>query len=156
MAKPILRVVERVNPEVRTELPPLDPNDPDERLYMNFLEQPAQATFEQIQKIEDYMETRSQASIWRRLALGSLTRSGAQLVESVQNDDTVAPLMADLAAAATEYADRLKTLAEMIEAASMRIELALCSRPDLKELITQAEKRGKRIELKVVEAVAHG
>ena len=57
--------------------------DPDEAPDRNFIERPPQLTDEQFKEIERRFTDDEDGGPWRRAALASLTRSGAQLAEAM-------------------------------------------------------------------------
>jgi hypothetical protein len=104
-------------------------------VYRNFVEQPAQVSDEQVAEIEE----RYRADfIVLRLALASLARSGAYLAEGVDADEN-ARAFADVAQRTDELSERLKSLAALMQTASLRLELALCKRPDMQTLVEMAK-----------------
>src|SRR5438105_2382848 len=95
------------------------------KLYRDFLKQPAQLTQEQAEDIDRMtLDPRSGYSVARRIALASLTRSGAQLAEAMDDAESAAA-MADAAVKIDQDVERLKSLTEMMTTASVRIHLAL-------------------------------
>src|SRR6266404_10771 len=108
------------------------------KVYRDFLKQPAQLSKEQAEDIDRMtLDPTSSYSVYRRIALASLTRSGAELAEGME-DAVGAAAMAEAAVQIDRYVERLKSLIEMMTAASVRIELALCKRPDMELLLEQA------------------
>jgi hypothetical protein len=109
--------------------------DPDEAPDRNFIERPPQLTDEQFKEIERRFTDDEDGGPWRRAALASLTRSGAQLAEAMAGDVETARALAELSVAAEGYAS---SLAEIIDSASARIQLAMCVRADMQTLLELA------------------
>jgi hypothetical protein len=108
--------------------PRLQPRE-DRNLWMPFRHQPAQIAKEEIQTSEDWFHD-SNDGIVRRVAFASLAQTGAELVEGVKRDPEMSGVWDELAKATKDYADRLHTLAELMETASVRMILAsAASRP---------------------------
>jgi hypothetical protein len=104
----------------------------------DFLAQPAQITADE----RDQIETRAGGdddAIVRRLALASLTRSGAELIESVSVSREMAVSTAHAADRVEDYANRLRSLADMMRSASMRLNIALCAREDMESVLEEAK-----------------
>jgi hypothetical protein len=111
----------------------------DIKIFEDFEAQPRQITPEQ----RDEMETKFTGNpdgFWRRLALATLAESGARLIEIMLDDDRDLALEYMRAQTAIgEYATRLRNFADMMESASLRIGLALCSREDMPVLMEEAK-----------------
>jgi hypothetical protein len=105
-------------------------------LYASFLQQPAQLTSEQMNGLEWRLCTVD--AEWRKLALASLTKSGAELKERFAGSREAAQLAAELLTVADSMGKRLHEIAGMLETASTRLMLSLCERPDMQELIAAA------------------
>jgi hypothetical protein len=76
----------------------------------------------------------------RRAALATMAKSGRELIDGVTHDRGMAVAMAVVAASASEYAESLRKFADMMESASIRTRLALCSRPDMAEVIKEMDE----------------
>jgi hypothetical protein len=111
-------------------------------LYAHFLEQPAQLTSAHVNALERRLCTAD--AEWRRLALASLTKSGAELKERFAGSREAAQLAAELLTVADAMGKRLHELGTMLETASTRLMLSLCERPDMKELIAAAKAQMER------------
>jgi hypothetical protein len=111
-------------------------------LYARFLEQPAQLTTAQMNALERRL-CRADAE-WRKLALASLTKSGAELKERFAGSREAAQLAAELLTVADDMGKRLHEIAAMLETASTRLMLSLCERPDMQELIASARAQLER------------
>lgn len=111
-------------------------------LYASFLQQPAQLTTEQMNALERRLC--SADAEWRKLALASLTKSGAELKQRFAGSREAARLAAELLTVADDMGKRLHELAEMLETASTRLMLSLCERPDMQELIASAKAQMER------------
>ena len=110
-----------------------------EKLAQDFEVQLAQITLEQRDELESIF-TGNPDRIWRRLALASLTQSGAKLISIMTDDDRDLALEYMRARTAiSSYATRLRSFADMMESASVRIGIALCSREDMPALMEEAK-----------------
>jgi hypothetical protein len=76
----------------------------------------------------------------RRAALLTLEKSGQELIHGVTHDRGLAISMACVAASASAYAESLREFSEIMESASVRIRLALCSRPDMESVIKEMDE----------------
>lgn len=113
----------------------------------DFIAQPAQLTVKQIETVEARL---SGNDIGRRVALVALTKSGAELMEAFSGKRDTALELVRVANAATAYAMLLRNVADLMDTASTRLNLALCSREDMQAILD---------EVKAVEsgqAVGHG
>ena len=116
------------------------------KLLRDFDAQPAQITNEQLDKIEaDFLGLSKRRS--RRSALLSLTMSGMELTKTVTGDREDALAWAVASTCIHEYASRLREFADLMERASTRIGVALCSREDMRELVLEAEAEATRPEV---------
>lgn len=106
-------------------------------LYAGFLKQPAQLTKAELNALERRLCTAD--AEWRRLALASLTKSGAELKGRFAGSREAAQLAAELLTVAEDMGKRMHELAGMLETASTRLMLSLCERPDMHELIAAAK-----------------
>jgi hypothetical protein len=104
----------------------------------NFIAQPPQLTQDQRIEIEERL-TDQQDAIVRRLALESLTRSGAALEDLFRSDRAAAVGAASISENIMEYASRLRSLADMMQSASMRMDVALCAREDMVIVLEEAK-----------------
>jgi hypothetical protein len=102
-----------------------------------FLTQPAQLSADERDQIETIAGGNDDAIV-RRLGLHSLTRSAAELVEAVKSRE-MAVSAAHMSDQFENYATRLRSLADMMTSASMRVQLALCTREDMKSIVEEAK-----------------
>jgi hypothetical protein len=110
-----------------------------DKLFENFESQPPQITPEQRDELESKFAGNPDG-FWRRLALASLTQSGVELIRIMTNDDRDLALEYMRAQSAiSEYATRLRSFADMMESASVRIGIALCSRDDMQTLMEEVK-----------------
>lgn len=110
----------------------------DEELYRNFVEQSPQITVEQIAELDQRFMSQEDGVI-RRSALHTLAQSAARLVEIMTTEDHETVMaMVEMSLRMEEYAKRLATFSEMVNSASLRIQLAMASRPDMHTLIELA------------------
>jgi hypothetical protein len=111
-----------------------------EKIYRDFLKQPAQLTKEQAEQIDRItLNPTGGYSVWRRVALASLTRPGKGLAEAVDDAEN-AKALADASVQIDRYVESLKSLTDMMVAASLRMTIALCKREDGLELIKAARQ----------------
>ncbi len=109
-----------------------------DQLAADFKAQPAQLTDEQWRQCEQRATANEPFGPWRRIGLISLTKTGQEVIDMVREREGAV----HLAAAADQihrYADALKALAEMMEAASMRLNVALCWRDDCESVMAEAK-----------------
>jgi hypothetical protein len=111
-----------------------------EKLFEQLEAQPAQ--IEDADRMDAQFLSASDRRI-RRAALLTLEQSGKELLDSVTEDREMAVAMACVMSTATDYAKSLREFAEIMENASFRIRLALCNRPDMAEVIKEADGPGK-------------
>ena len=90
-------------------------------------------------EIEQDMGSNQPWGPWRRVGLAFLTRSGEQLIESVESDRDSAVAMAAAVNGTKDYAERLRELAKLMDTASTRLRMALCWRDDMEEIFQDAE-----------------
>ena len=102
----------------------------------DFKRQAAQITMDTVAEME---ATELNDRAIRRLASASLTKSGAELVEAFQSKRSTALAAAQTINSVEAYASRLRSLAELMDAARMRLGLAMCFRDDMHSLIAEAE-----------------
>jgi hypothetical protein len=114
-----------------------------------FKAQPAQLTTEQVYEMESAFVDNGLGTV-RRAALATLSRSGQQLMDSMLSDRDAALSFARSYDQIADYTRRLRSFADMMESASVRIAVALCAREDMPILLDQvkAENSGQ--------AVGHG
>ncbi len=92
-------------------------------------------------EIEQDMGSNQPWGPWRRVGLAFLTRSGKQLIESVEGDRDGAVAMAAAVNGTGDYAERLRELAKLMDTASTRLRMALCWRDDMEEIFQDAEAK---------------
>lgn len=78
--------------------------------------------------------------VWRRAALTVLTKPGKWLLEEIAKDRKNTVAFADLAAGVSQYAKRLRAIAELVDSAVIRINLSLCTRQDMESVLEEAAK----------------
>ena len=112
-------------------------------LYKNFLAQPPRLKWNEVHRIERNFGAITDDEC-RRAALYSLANSGKRLVEIVKLRSNAIDF-ARLAESAREYGERLKGLAQMLESAAARIDIALCNRADMRDIkrIVRRSRCGK-------------
>jgi hypothetical protein len=105
--------------------------------YAAFRKQPAQMSDDEVQGIcQKALAYDSQ----RPLLLASLTKSGAELIKASEAADAEgAEAVARAAVQAGEYAQKLREMANFVDAAGVRLLMALCGRKDMEQLIERAQ-----------------
>jgi hypothetical protein len=109
-----------------------------EKLFKDFDAQPAQISAEQLDEMESTF-TGNPSGLFRRTALASLARSGAELIEGVTRDRETALEFVRVQDGISDYAKRLRSFADIMDSASVRIGIALCSREDMQTLMEEAK-----------------
>lgn len=116
-------------------------NDPfegnEEALFEYVRSQPAAVDGGVASAIEVCM-ARDAFGITRRSCLAVLKMPASEIFDTIERDHAAAVALADLAACACEYKGRLRALAELVEAAELRIKVALCWRDDMEAVIAEA------------------
>jgi hypothetical protein len=109
-----------------------------ERLFEQLEAQPAQITPGGTDKIDaSFVGIPDRRT--RRAALWTLEKSGQDLIDAVTGEREGALAMACVSTAAMDYSKRLREFADMMESASIRIRVALCSREDMVSVLEEAE-----------------
>ena len=109
-----------------------------ERLFEQLEAQPAQITPGGTDQIDANFVGISDRRT-RRAALWTLEKSGQELIAAATGEREGAVTMAGVSTAAMDYSKRLREFADMMERASIRIRVALCSRPDMRSVLEQAK-----------------
>ncbi len=112
----------------------------DLKILDDFQAQPSQITDDEIDQIEKVFGHNQPFGPWRRTALASLSRSGKQLIEAIENDRKAALAIASAELGIKNYAERLRDLAELMDKAQTRIMVALVWREDMKAIRAEAER----------------
>ncbi len=109
-------------------------------IWKNFTTGDAPLSGEQVDTLEKAMqEAESNHGICRRVAVASLGRSGAELVDAANKDREVAVAFAETASCIRSEVERLKSIIEMMESAIFRSELALFEREDMEEIMSEVK-----------------
>lgn len=108
----------------------------EDRFADKFIAQPAQLTIEQVGSLEARF---SGADVDRRVALMTLTKSGAELIEVFSGKRKGALVFARVADDTAGYATLLRHLADLMDTASVRLNLALCSRDDMQAILDEVK-----------------
>jgi hypothetical protein len=109
-----------------------------ERLFEQLEAQPAQITPGGTDRIDANFVGISDRRT-RRAALWTLEKSGQELIDAAIGEREGAVTMACVSTAAMDYSKRLREFADMMERASIRIRVALCSREDMVSVLEEAE-----------------
>ena len=107
-------------------------------LFDEFERQPAQLTSEDVQAIEQHFRADASSSVYRRVGLVLLEKTGRELLEIAEGDREQARTLAD-AVAGMELAEAtFRAIADNLKTAAVRAQLALCVREDSPELLAKA------------------
>jgi hypothetical protein len=118
-----------------------------DKIWQDFMRQPAQITPEQCDAMEQGFQHRIvETGVARRMALASLARSGRELAEAIgrKAPREAAEAFAEAAAHIEDATDFYKAVTESMETAALRIKIALADRPDMSELLAAAKKNQSR------------
>ena len=110
-----------------------------EQLYARVKAEPAGITVAQLDVIEARLRDANEG-VTRRAALVALTRPAAFIFDAVKNDRSSAVAFASVAQQGHEYAKFLTSLAQLIIAACTRVDVALCIRADMQDVINEAKE----------------
>lgn len=97
-------------------------------VWRKFQRQPAQMTQAQIDQV-DHLYYDDNDAIARRMALVCLTRSGAELIDGVKKNPEYGEELFEVSKIINTYSKRVRALAEMMDAASVRLMLASAAVP---------------------------
>jgi hypothetical protein len=103
------------------------------------MRQPAQMTKAEITNIEKVFGSQT-LGFTRRASLASLTQSMRELSKGLVKDKKAAVALACLAISAENYAEKLELMKTFMESAAIRLNVALCRRTDMQELMAQVRK----------------
>ena len=115
-----------------------------EQLFEQLEAQPAQIAPANTDKIDANFVGISERRT-RRAALWTLEKSGQELIDAITGERESAVAMACISTAAMDYSKRLREFADMMERASVRIRVALCSREDTVSVLEEAETEVKHV-----------
>lgn len=108
-------------------------------LWLTFQESPAQLARDQMENMEQRaQDTEHSRGVARRLALATLTRSGQEIIDSIK-ERSIAVAMADTVRVIDDNVSDLQTLIELMQSASLRITMALCTREDMQEILDEVK-----------------
>ena len=116
----------------------------DLKILDDFEAQPSQIAGDEIAQIEKVFGHNMPFGPWRRSALASLSRSGRQLIEAIENDRKAALALAAAELGIENYASRLRDLADLMDKASTRIVVALVWREDMTEILAEAKAENEK------------
>ena len=106
-------------------------------LWLTFQESPAQLARDQMENMEQRaQDTEHSRGVARRLA--TLTRSGQEIINSIK-ERSIAVAMADTVRVIDDNVSDLQTLIELMQSASLRITMALCTREDMQEILDEVK-----------------
>ncbi len=89
----------------------------------------------------DQIERRTERDgVTRRAALWSMAMATERMAALEHSDVEGAVAVATVAVCARDYATRLRSLAELMETAALRIDVAMCARQDMQAIYKQAER----------------
>lgn len=107
-----------------------------DQMWEHFRSTPAPLTHQQVSEHEGDCQQRD---MLRRAAFALLTKSGAELIATIEKERKTAVAMARLADSLKAYRQHLEGLKEVIEQAEVRISIALCGREDMVDIFREAE-----------------
>jgi hypothetical protein len=128
------------------------PGSWDDKFVSKLLKEPPVLTDKQVSGIEHKI----QRDAYRRTALVFLAKPFKEMAEKFAKDRKGAVAFADVAYGARAMAQRYKSLSDLLESASMRIEVALCSREDFREVLEEGKPDWWREWREKNPEVAHG
>jgi len=123
-------------------------------LFKEFERQPAQITHDDIDVIERHFRIDAYSSVYRRVALILLAKSGRELVEIAERNRSAAETLADAIAGIDGAARVFRAIADNLQTAALRAQLALCAREDSPALIAKARHEHGDEEAQVAAARA--
>jgi hypothetical protein len=88
----------------------------------------------------------------RRIAVMFLSQTFKESAEKIRDDRGAAIALATASTQIRESAKKYKDLADLMQAAGMRINMALCNREDMQEILSLAEAENER----PAKGVSHG
>jgi hypothetical protein len=110
-----------------------------EKLFAEIQQAPPTLSLEEMKEIEAAMN--EDLGSVRRLALATLTRPGATLLESVKRDREAAVTFAGAQSLLNVYITRLRRVADLLEQTNVFIMMALSQRADLDEINAEVQRR---------------
>jgi hypothetical protein len=122
------------------EINALDSDTFSDAIFDEFKESPAIMSLDEAEAA-DRAHREDADGIIRRAAFAFLTRSGAQLLEAV-NDRNHALTFARCEQGLNEYRQKLEALAKLMRVAEMRLLVALATRDDMTAVMANAERDG--------------
>jgi hypothetical protein len=123
-------------------------------LFKEFERQPAQLTSDDVDHIEQRFRTEAYSSVYRRVGLIMLAKSGRELVEIAERPGDGAAALADAIAGIEGAAKVFRAIADNLQTAALRVELALCACEDSPALIAKARHEHADEEAQVAAARA--
>lgn len=102
-------------------------------LWAAFLDAPALLSADKIDKVSRDLFGKDTVRTVRATLL-MLTKSGAELLEVMHSDEQMPNVFRELIACGKDHAKHLREVAEVIEAATGRLNLALCDAPSEPEV----------------------
>lgn len=114
------------------------------QLFSRFLRQPPQLTWSQVDSMErNFVEKLANFGRTRRGALASLAKSGKEIEAAFgrKADRPSAEAAAELAASIRSMRAFLLAVADCLNTASTRLDLALCGREDMQEICAMVKSQ---------------
>lgn len=108
-----------------------------DKIFADFEAQPAIMTMAQLDEFEAIECSNEIVIRPRRAALFSLTLSGKKLSQTAQKSREDAKSVAVMMLASDIYLERLRMMAELMEKAKVRCQIALCNCEDIEALIDE-------------------
>lgn len=110
-----------------------------DKILREFDRQKALLTEKQVSAIERHFRQDGGDAQYRRVGLAMLMQSGKRLVELAESDRETGEMLADAAEGIKRSAKRHQLLAEFLESSATRVEVALCVREDMVDLLKAAK-----------------
>jgi hypothetical protein len=112
-----------------------------EALWMQFASQPAHFSTDEMQEMKRHaQEVERDFGVTRRRALATLTKSSAELIDGIKDDRAAAEAVAYVSRAIRVAAQHLGAVCEVLTTARERLDMALCIREDMREIMEKVER----------------
>lgn len=114
-----------------------------EALWRKFARSKPPISQDEMRSIEVNFSEQMSSGVTRRMALGALTRSGKQLRAAFgkRSDLESVEVGAEMVASIESYREFLRNVMDMLETARTRVQMAMCEREDMSEVLAAARKR---------------
>ncbi|MGB0218807.1 MAG: hypothetical protein ACPGJF_05690 [Sinimarinibacterium flocculans] len=113
-----------------------------EAMWLQFASQPAHFSQEEMREMERHAQEAERAhGVTRRCALASLTRSAQQLIDGIKDDRETAEATAAVSSAIGNMLQHLGAVCDVLTTARTRLDMALCIREDMQEIVEKVERK---------------